>query len=694
MDGDGIVFARPYPPPLKRPPIWQNRIKRANNPHRAPPPNPSPRPPAVTVTHRPPPQLSTRRVSFKEKEPAAAPGDDSSTQITQTTEFLHFFEQLERTQRLALRGRHSQMDTNLQRQVLADRQVLHALLRRRPAKPSGKRKAHAFDALHAGYSAAHCHEFEAFESLVAVNNANEEKMHEMGLLVAHMGERCDHVDDFERANEEQKLRHAKAIADLKMVHSTATVELESSHEHAVAALKTTHAHMVSSLRDEIGGLHHSANEREEAFSQEKAELLTAHEAVLSAMRKSHQDHLEQHADILNRKDAEALRIQQEAALARRAVADQTNETVSLRSKLSAAEHNTEWLFAALVRVSKMAGETAALARTQKATGLIQRHLLARKLRRERSARVIQRQWLARRAAEAEKAALESAEEARRREEEAAKLSKQIETQQRLNEQLSKAGALAAEIDTKRLEEQQNKMKEIEEEARIAEQAKTALTLRRGSEGSGVDVPLRDAMVDVFGTDFVKAHIGHYLEASRKQDSRPQTKYANEVGTLIMGDPGAAALGLMKELGVEMFELFAQLAKGVDAIIEEVAIGGTEIDKECLHYVLHERAGSNPKIFPNSPHPRDCDDNGLREDRKTADGQGMLLADFVAHPDARTAQLQTAHVLAIRLYSTAAFMSLNNPLRDRKRTGPHPMAATVFFLADGIKKLRTVEADRE
>ena len=72
----------------------------------------------------------------------------------------------------------------------------------------------------------------------------------------------------------------------------------------------------------------------------------------------------------------------------------------------------------------------------------------------------------------------------------------------------------------------------------------------------------------------------------------------------------------------------------------------------------------------------------------------MLDDFIAHSSARTARLQAAHVVAIRLYSTAAFRSLNNPLRDRSRTTPHPFAATIFFLADGIKKLRTVEADKE
>ena len=69
----------------------------------------------------------------------------------------------------------------------------------------------------------------------------------------------------------------------------------------------------------------------------------------------------------------------------------------------------------------------------------------------------------------------------------------------------------------------------------------------------------------------------------------------------------------------------------------------------------------------------------------------MLADFLAHPDAQKAQLTEAHVLALRLYSTAAFLSLNGPLRNLERTGEHPFAATVFFLADGIKRLRAVHA---
>ena len=42
-------------------------------------------------------------------------------------------------------------------------------------------------------------------------------------------------------------------------------------------------------------------------------------------------------------------------------------------------------------------------------------------------------------------------------------------------------------------------------------------------------------------------------------------------------------------------------------------------------VLLAKAGSSPLLFPNSPFPRDCDAGGLRDDRKTAAGEGMSLS---------------------------------------------------------------------
>ena len=49
------------------------------------------------------------------------------------------------------------------------------------------------------------------------------------------------------------------------------------------------------------------------------------------------------------------------------------------------------------------------------------------------------------------------------------------------------------------------------------------------------------------------------------------------------------------------------------------------------------------------------------------------------------------MLALRLYTTWAFLSINGPLRNLKRRDAHPLAATVWFLAEGIKQLRSYGA---
>jgi len=52
------------------------------------------------------------------------------------------------------------------------------------------------------------------------------------------------------------------------------------------------------------------------------------------------------------------------------------------------------------------------------------------------------------------------------------------------------------------------------------------------------------------------------------------------------------------------------------------------------------------------------------------------------------------VLALRLYTTSAFRSINNPLRS-KDTGPqapHRLPVTVALITEGIKLLRVVEVE--
>ena len=112
-------------------------------------------------------------------------------------------------------------------------------------------------------------------------------------------------------------------------------------------------------------------------------------------------------------------------------------------------------------------------------------------------------------------------------------------------------------------------------------------------------------------------------------------------------------------------------------------------------MLYEEAGSNAKTFQGGL-KRDCDEQGrLHPKRRAANGRGMRLADFVAHESARAADLSEAHVAALRLYSTAAFRTINAPLRDQERFGrrePHPLPLTVAWIRDALSKLRIIEAE--
>lgn len=180
------------------------------------------------------------------------------------------------------------------------------------------------------------------------------------------------------------------------------------------------------------------------------------------------------------------------------------------------------------------------------------------------------------------------------------------------------------------------------------------------------------------------------------------------GKLISGQPKEAATGIYGFIGYSEQELRASMAGGVTAIAEEVAALGDEVLSECLGYVLHSAAGASDMTFQ----------HGWLRDR-APDGSelpgrhGMRLADFCALPAAQTAQLTEAHVLALRLYTTAAFQAINRPMRNLKRrsalpgeTGdgvplqppqlahPHPLPVTVAFLYEGLKRMRAVSASTQ
>jgi hypothetical protein len=158
------------------------------------------------------------------------------------------------------------------------------------------------------------------------------------------------------------------------------------------------------------------------------------------------------------------------------------------------------------------------------------------------------------------------------------------------------------------------------------------------------------------------------------------------------------------MNVETNDVLRGRTEGIAAIVNEVEgladgtpdgyrFSGADV-KECLQYVLEMEAGSSDVAFQ-SGLKRDCDAAGnVLASRRRADGRSMRLADFVEHPTARQCHLEEAEVAGIRLYSTAAFEMLNNPLRDpeRRTTGKaHPLPITIAFIKSALGKLRAVAA---
>ena len=198
--------------------------------------------------------------------------------------------------------------------------------------------------------------------------------------------------------------------------------------------------------------------------------------------------------------------------------------------------------------------------------------------------------------------------------------------------------------------------------------------------------------------------GGMYEGEMDTGPRP-SRFLVEPRQLVFGQPVEAARGVEHYMNVPLNDVRRGMIDGIDAIRREIARLPDEkperywsagaVAKECLQYVLQKEAGSDPITFQDGL-KRDCDERGnLLPSRRRSDGRGMRLADFVALPVSRQCNLEEAEVAGIRLYSTAAFEFINNPLRDqerRMRGEPHPLPITVAFIREGLKKLRAVGAD--
>ena len=186
-----------------------------------------------------------------------------------------------------------------------------------------------------------------------------------------------------------------------------------------------------------------------------------------------------------------------------------------------------------------------------------------------------------------------------------------------------------------------------------------------------------------------------------------SRFLVEPRQLVFGQPVEAARGVEHYMNVDKNDIRRGMIDGVAAIRREVARlpdgkqdgywNAGSVAKECLQYVLEKEAGSSDLTFQGGQ-KRDCDLAGNPfTSRRCPDGRGMRLADFLALPVSRDCDLEEAEVAGIRLYSTAAYEFINNPLRDqirRRRGEPHPLPITVAFVREGLRKLRAVAAQSD
>jgi hypothetical protein len=203
-----------------------------------------------------------------------------------------------------------------------------------------------------------------------------------------------------------------------------------------------------------------------------------------------------------------------------------------------------------------------------------------------------------------------------------------------------------------------------------------------SKRSDFDPPLtEDEYREIVYHVLVKTSATCQVEDKENLRSTTEEKFVAKPSEFVCGEYQHAAKGFYKLLNVQEEEIMKRASEGVGAIEKEVQALGDVSVAEQLDYILWQKA--QEKQFS----------NGVRD----KDHAGMQLEDFVNHVHSKTAELQEAEVVALRLYTTSAFKQINKPLRDQDRINngtAHPLPVTVTLISRGIKKLRVIDAENE
>jgi hypothetical protein len=182
-------------------------------------------------------------------------------------------------------------------------------------------------------------------------------------------------------------------------------------------------------------------------------------------------------------------------------------------------------------------------------------------------------------------------------------------------------------------------------------------------------------------------LGKIKEAARVEVPVGDSKLLEPVYELVTGPPKTAPTGLENRMCIQSTrdKYFARIAAEVKGIQDEVneltansadpeEISNVQEVKELLNYILFKP--TSEKVYK----------NGIRDRGRV----NMTLSDFMANQHVTQASLSEAELVAMRLYTTMAYIFMNGPLRDDGRYGrgdPCPLPVTTYFATNGIKKLR-------
>jgi hypothetical protein len=139
--------------------------------------------------------------------------------------------------------------------------------------------------------------------------------------------------------------------------------------------------------------------------------------------------------------------------------------------------------------------------------------------------------------------------------------------------------------------------------------------------------------------------------------------------MVMGKNTLSAVGLTTVMGVDP-RTYRDIKNKVQKIVDEFKRSGTKEDNANVERLM----------------------NGTYSNPKTPDKVLPSIADIMSgSSEVEIAGLQAHHVLALRLYTTSSYKSINNPMRQQPYPQiPHPFAGTLYYIGDGLAKLRAVQ----